>query len=219
MAESMMLWKRALDIAVSTAALVILSPVFLVVAAAVWIDSGRPILFAQRRVGRGFRRFTLWKFRSMRAGRGTLVTAMGDRRITRAGRFLRRTKLDELPQLWNVLRGDMSLVGPRPEVPKYVDLYRERYRFILRVRPGITDPAAIAFIDEEALLGRSTNPEATYIAGILPAKLAISEDYVSRVSLRLDIEILVRTVLAVAGIAKPGHSPAQPASPRASTTD
>ena len=151
-------WKRVFDIVVSAAALTLLWPVLLVVAAAVWLDSGSPILFAQQRVGRGFRCFTVWKFRSMRSARGSLITASGDSRITRVGRVLRQTKLDELPQLWNVLRGNMSLVGPRPEVPQYVELFRSRYQHILSVRPGITDPAALAFIDEERLLARSPDP-------------------------------------------------------------
>jgi lipopolysaccharide/colanic/teichoic acid biosynthesis glycosyltransferase len=192
--------KRAVDLAVSAAALILLSPVLLLVAAAVWIDSGSPVLFAQQRVGRGFRRFTLWKFRSMRPGGGPLVTASRDQRITRLGRFLRAAKLDELPQFWNVLRGDMSLVGPRPEVPEYVALFREQYERILCVRPGITDPATLAFRHEEAMLERAPDPEAAYLRDVLPAKLRISEQYLSHMSMGTDFAIILRTFLAIIGM-------------------
>ncbi len=190
--------KRILDVCVSASALIVLSPVLLLAAAAVWIESGRPVLFAQERVGRGARRFTLWKFRSMRSGEGPLVTTAADMRITRVGKVLRKTKLDELPQFWNVLLGDMSLVGPRPEVPAYVDRYRPQFERILRVRPGITDPASIAFRDEETLLAASEDPERTYLEVILPAKLRLSEEYLELASVRLDLQILIRTLFAVA---------------------
>lgn len=193
------MWKRLLDIGVSGAALVVLAPVVLILAVAVWLDSGRPILFGQQRVGRGFQPFTLWKFRSMRTGVGSLITAAGDRRITRVGRILRRAKLDEIPQLWNVLVGEMSIVGPRPEVPEYVELFRKRYERILQVAPGLTDPATIAFVHEEDLLGGSADPEKFYVSTILPAKLDISEDYVEHASFRLDVVILIKTMLAVIG--------------------
>jgi lipopolysaccharide/colanic/teichoic acid biosynthesis glycosyltransferase len=191
--------KRLLDIAASGLALALLSPVMGLIALAVWIESGSPLLFSQERIGLGFRPFTLWKFRSMRAGSGPLITAAGDSRVTRIGGFLRRTKLDELPQFWNVLRGDMSLVGPRPEVRRYVDLYRRQYELILSVRPGITDPATIAYRDEELVLAASADPEAAYTDQVLPAKLALSERYISQWSFTGDIQILARTLLAVFG--------------------
>ena len=132
--------KRAFDFVVSGITLILLSPLLAAIALAVYITSGRPILFVQERIGCAFRPFRMYKFRTMRAGsRGTAITVAGDRRITGLGRLLRATKLDELPQLWNVLRGDMSFVGPRPEVPEYVELFKERYRKVLTVRPGITD--------------------------------------------------------------------------------
>ena len=136
--------KRCMDIALSSMVLMLLSPVLAAVALAVWLDSGSPVLFRQERVGLRFRRFQILKFRTMlvQAG-GPSVTVAGDGRITRIGKFLRLTKLDELPQFWNVVRGDMSLVGPRPEVPEYVALFRERYGTVLTVRPGITDLASV----------------------------------------------------------------------------
>jgi lipopolysaccharide/colanic/teichoic acid biosynthesis glycosyltransferase len=195
--------KRLLDITASAAALLLLLPVMGLIVAAIWIESGAPVLFSQERIGLRFRPFTLWKFRSMRAGAGPLVTAAGDSRVTRVGSFLRRTKLDELPQFWNVLLGDMSLVGPRPEVRRYVELYRRRYELILSARPGITDPATIAYRDEELLLAASADPELTYTEQVLPAKLALSEEYILQWSFTRDIQILARTLLAVFGYGNP----------------
>ena len=193
--------KRLFDIIVSGTALLLLSPAFLVIAIAIWLESGRPIFFAQERIGYGFVPFTLWKFRSMRSGTsGPLITACGDSRITRAGRFLRVSKLDEFPQLWNVLRGDMSLVGPRPEVRRYVDLCRTEYSRILSVRPGITDPASIEFRHEEQLLAQSDDRERLYVEQILPAKLRLSQQYVAEPSLRRDFVIITQTMFAVAHV-------------------
>ena len=175
-------------------------PALLVIAVLVWLDSGRPILFAQQRVGKNFKRFLIYKFRSMRSGcSGASVTAAGDRRITRVGAVLRATKLDELPQFWNVLRGDMSLVGPRPEVPQYVALYREHYVRILSVRPGITDFASLAYRREEAILAGQPDPESYYREVVLPEKLKLAESYLARQSLATDAIILFRTFLAVFG--------------------
>jgi lipopolysaccharide/colanic/teichoic acid biosynthesis glycosyltransferase len=149
-------------------------------------------------VGRRFGRFSIWKFRSMRASNGgPRITAAGDERVTRVGRVLRATKLDELPQFWNVLRGEMSLVGPRPEVEEYVRVYEERFRRILEVRPGITDLASIAFRDEEAVLAASADPQGCYVREILPAKLALAEEYVAKRTLGLDFLILARTAGAI----------------------
>ena len=189
--------KRAIDVAGSVFALLLGMPLLIVVAAAVAASSGFPVLYRQQRVGRGFRQFRLLKFRSMAASNcGLRITAAGDSRVTRAGRFLRATKLDELPQFWNVLRGDMSLVGPRPELPEYVELFRSRYEHILSVRPGITDLASIRFRNEEELLARSPDALREYAVTVLPAKLDLADEYLQKRSLRLDLFILIETLLA-----------------------
>jgi lipopolysaccharide/colanic/teichoic acid biosynthesis glycosyltransferase len=189
--------KRLMDVTLSAIGLLVLSPCLAIVALAVLADSGSPVLFRQVRVGLAFRRFSTLKFRSMRPAAGPAVTVAGDSRITRVGRFLRAAKLDELPQLWNVFRGDMSLVGPRPEVPEYVELFHERYRKVLTVRPGITDLASIRFRNEEAILSRSADPLKEYAERILPAKLDLAEEYVDSRSFGGDISILFQTVRAI----------------------
>ena len=136
---------------------------------------------------------------------GPLITGAGDPRVTRVGRVLRRWKVDELPQLVNVLRGEMSFVGPRPEVPRYVNMFAEQYRELLAVRPGITDIASMAFRDEETLLGRSSNPEDLYVREILPRKLALSHAYVRRRSFGLDLRLIARTVAAILGWPRTGE--------------
>lgn len=179
----------------SAAALLLATPVFAAIALLVWADSGRPILFSQERVGRNFHRFRIWKFRSMRPHPdGPSITVTGDSRVTRAGRLLRATKLDELPQLWNVLIGDMSLVGPRPELPRYVELYRAQYARVLTARPGITDPGSIAYRHEERLLSSADDPERFYCEVVLPRKLQLAAEYLDRQSFALDIRILFRTL-------------------------
>jgi lipopolysaccharide/colanic/teichoic acid biosynthesis glycosyltransferase len=188
--------KRAVDIAVSAAALVLLSPLFAVLVLAILLDSGHPMFYSQWRVGRGFRRFWLYKFRSMKAGEaGPSITVSGDDRITRIGKFLRATKLDELPQFWNVLRGDMSLVGPRPEVPEYVEQFKARYERILAIRPGITDLASIRFRNEEELLAASPEPLREYVERVLPLKLDLADEYLQTASFFRDLSILVQTVV------------------------
>lgn len=192
--------KRLLDIVLSGTALVLLAPLACLIALAVKIDSPGPAIFRQTRVGRFGRLFTLRKFRTMRAaGSGHLqVTAAGDPRITRTGRFLRRWKLDELPQLLDVFVGRMSLVGPRPEVPDYADCWPAELRaIILSVRPGLTDPATIRFLDEEALLASASDPHRTYLEEILPVKARIYADYASSAGLARDVGILIRTAAAV----------------------
>lgn len=190
--------KRFLDIALGSLALIIFSPVLAAAALAVWLDSGFPVLFRQQRVGLRFRTFQILKFRTMRVQTaGPQVTVAGDRRITRAGKLLRLSKLDELPQLWNVIRGDMSLVGPRPEIPRYVELFKERYRTVLTVRPGITDLASIQFRNEEEFLSQSADPLKEYADRILPAKLALAEQYVGAHTLAGDISILFRTATSI----------------------
>ena len=171
----------------SAIGLVFLSPIFLAAAIAVRCDSRGPIWFCQQRVGRGFRKFWIYKFRTMIVDAprlGLQITAGEDPRITRVGRFLRKWKLDELPQLVNVLKGEMSLVGPRPEVPRYVEMFRDDYACVLSVRPGITDPASLKYRDEAALLAESENPEETYVRQILPEKIMLSKQYVAQASLR-----------------------------------
>lgn len=187
--------KRAFDMAVSTVTLAVLVPLFAIVAVAVLLDSGFPVLYSQERVGRDFQRFRVWKFRSMHHNNsGPSITTQGDTRITRLGKLLRATKLDELPQFWNVLVGQMSLVGPRPELPEYVEMYGERYRRILTVRPGITDLASVRFRDEESVLAAASDPIEYYARHVLPAKLDLAEEYVRKRSMLLDVSILVRTM-------------------------
>jgi lipopolysaccharide/colanic/teichoic acid biosynthesis glycosyltransferase len=190
--------KRLFDVLASALGLVILTPMMLIIAAAVRLDSRGPALFRQVRVGRRGRNFEILKFRSMRSApshSGPLISKMGDPRITKVGAFLRRKKLDELPQLFNVLIGDMSLVGPRPEVPKYVALYPAELRnLILSVRPGMTDKASIEFRNEAALLAEATDAERIYIDVILPRKLQIYASYVKNRSFVTDLSIIVSTL-------------------------
>ncbi|MEJ5370104.1 MAG: sugar transferase [Bryobacteraceae bacterium] len=181
----------------AAAGLVLLSPLLVVLAAAVWIDSGSPVIFRHRRVGQGGRMFELWKFRSMVVGHGgPQITKKGEKRITRVGAFLRRWKLDELPQLVNVVRGEMGLVGPRPEVPEYVDLSDPLWQRVLAARPGITDPASVEFRDEEALLAEADDAERFYKESVLPRKLRLSAAYLEQRTFGSDIGMLIRTVAA-----------------------
>lgn len=193
--------KRALDLALSIPALVALSPLMLVLAMAVLGTMGRPVFFRHERVGRDGRTFFLRKFRSMRngAGGGLPITGGGDPRITTLGRFLRRTKLDELPQLLNVVAGEMSIVGPRPEVGRYVALYDAEQRRVLAVRPGLTDPASLVYRHEETLLGTvaETDRERFYVQEVMPKKLALSLGYVREAGLLADVSLVWKTFLAV----------------------
>jgi lipopolysaccharide/colanic/teichoic acid biosynthesis glycosyltransferase len=179
-------------------ALAALSPVLGAIAAAIKLDSPGPILFRATRSGRGGRPFTMYKFRSMvvrPVEHGPKITTHADRRITRVGQILRPTRLDELPNLWNVLRGDMSLVGPRPEDPQYVELYADEDRAVLAARPGVTSLASLLYRDEEQLLV-GDGWERVYVEQVMPAKLAIDRAYVERQSLWLDLKILAATALA-----------------------
>jgi len=173
---------RFCDIVFSFFGLLFLSPLFLIVALWIVIDNPGPVFYRQQRVGKDNRDFGLLKFRSMRVGadKMSLIT-IGDRdpRVTRAGYYIRKYKLDELPQLWNVLTGDMSLVGPRPEVRRYVDLYTDEQRKVLSVRPGITDYASIEYMDENRLLAQAEDPDKTYIEEIVPAKIALNMRYIN----------------------------------------
>lgn len=192
-----MLLKRCLDIALSFLMLLLLSPLLVLSAVLVWAESGSPVLFRQERIGRSFRRFQIFKFRTMQVQnadqRGTVG---GGRRVTKVGRFLRMTKIDEFPQFWNVVRGDMSIVGPRPEVPEYVEIFKNRYRKILEVRPGITDLASIRYRNEEAILARSEDPLREYMEHILPIKLDLAEQYIQKQSVPRDLSIIVQTAVA-----------------------
>jgi FlaA1/EpsC-like NDP-sugar epimerase/lipopolysaccharide/colanic/teichoic acid biosynthesis glycosyltransferase len=192
--------KRAFDLVAAVLGLLLLWPVFLVFAAFIKSEDGGPVLFRQQRVGRELKVFNILKFRTMcvdAADKGPAITLRDDGRVTRIGRFLRRTKLDELPQLWNVLRGEMSLVGPRPEVPRYVDLFRAEYTEILRLRPGITDPASIRFRNENDLLDDSEDAERAYIEQILPEKLRLSRNYMRNASVAWDLRLVVTTLLSL----------------------
>ena len=187
--------KRGFDIVASGVALVVLLPLMLVLAILVRLDSPGPSLFRQTRVGKSFREFQLLKFRSMRNGNcGTEVTCGQDARITRVGAFLRAFKLDELPQLWNVFCGDMSLVGPRPEVPMFVARFRMDYEEILSVRPGITDPASIRYRSEAEILGSTPDPMNYYTNVILPDKIEISRRYVRSANFGKDVSLIFQTI-------------------------
>lgn len=190
--------KRLFDVAFALLALMGIAPVLLLAALWIKVDSVGPVFFRQVRVGRDGREFRIYKFRTMGAASesaGLQITVGVDPRITRSGHFLRRYKIDELPQFLNVLMGDMSIVGPRPEVPRYVALYSpEQRRVVLSVRPGITDLASLEYKDENDLLGGSADPEATYVQQVLPAKLALCMRYVQTRSFWGDLLIVARTL-------------------------
>jgi|SRR5271166_3694606 len=191
-------FQRVFDATCAAAGFFFLSPLFCAIAVAIKFDDGGPVIYAQDRVGKNFRLFRLCKFRSMVAGadREGLLTAPNDSRPTRMGRVLRRYKLDELPQLFNVLRGDMQLVGARPEVERYVQMFRPQYAVILRDRPGITDPASLAFRREDQILSAG-RIEQQYVEEILPAKLRLSMDYQKQRGFLSDIQVLLRTVFTL----------------------
>ena len=193
--------KRLFDICFASCALVVSAPVLVGVSIWIKIDSRGSILFRQQRVGLRGKIFEIYKFRTMRADRsdaGSTITIGADPRITRAGLFVRKYKLDELPQFLNVLKGDMSVVGPRPEVPHYVALYPPDARdLILSVRPGITDLASVAYRDESALLGESDDPEGLYTKEILPAKLDHCLRYIRAQSMWLDMAIIWKTAAVI----------------------
>lgn len=192
--------KRAFDIIVSAMALSLLFPVLLLIGLSVALSSPGGAFFRQVRVGRAGKEFRLYKFRTMRPGseaQGQITVGGRDPRITGIGYFLRKSKLDELPQLLNVLIGDMSIVGPRPEVPRYVALYSAEQRMVLNVRPGITSAASIAYMDENEILGRSADPQRAYIEEVMPAKLALDLDYVKDRSFFLDVSIILRTFIGL----------------------
>ena len=192
--------KRAMDIVLSACALAVLWPLLLLIALAIWIDDPGPVFYRQVRVGRNGKTFRIFKFRSMVMDadkKGLAITVGRDSRITRVGAVLRKTKLDELAQLLNVLLGQMSFVGPRPEVPKYVELYTPYQRQVLLVRPGITDYASIAYRNENDLLAGASDPEAMYIEQIMPDKIELNMKYLREISPQADIRLIVKTIVAV----------------------
>jgi lipopolysaccharide/colanic/teichoic acid biosynthesis glycosyltransferase len=187
--------RRVFDIVTALMLLLLASPLLLLIAFTVRLQDGGPMLFRQERIGRHGTPFALWKFRSMSTGnRGAAITSSADRRVTPIGRLLRRYKLDELPQLWNVLRGDMSFIGPRPEVPCFVDSTDPVWQAVHSVRPGITDLATLVYRDEETILAGFPDPERGYRETVLPAKLALNLQYLERRSAVRDLKLLALTI-------------------------
>jgi lipopolysaccharide/colanic/teichoic acid biosynthesis glycosyltransferase len=189
--------KRMFDIMVAAAALVMLSPLLVLAALLIKADSPGPVFFKQERIGRSFRPFWIYKFRTMlqdASTHGGLITVGEDRRITRVGRILRKTKVDEIPQLINILKGEMAIVGPRPEIRHYVELFRRDYEEILKVRPGLTDLASLKYRDEAALLAEAKNPEDEYMTRVLPDKIRLAKDYLERSSFLFDVGLILRTL-------------------------
>ncbi len=192
--------KRLFDVVCSALGIFVLSPILLLIAVAVALDSRGGALFRQQRIGLHGQPFLILKFRTMvplAERQGMQITVGADKRITRVGAFLRKTKLDELPQLFNVLVGDMSFVGPRPEVPKYVALYTDAQRVVLQVRPGITDIASIEYRKESELLAKSADPERTYIEEIMPEKLRLNMVYLQRITIANDLKIILKTLAKI----------------------
>jgi lipopolysaccharide/colanic/teichoic acid biosynthesis glycosyltransferase len=196
----MKLEKRLFDIVASAIGLLVLWPVFLVIAVLIKLEDGGPVFYRQERIGYKGRPFKIWKFRTMVVNADKLgkpLTVGRDPRITRVGYWLRKFKLDELPQLLNVLLGEMSLVGPRPEVPQYVALYAPEQRKVLDLVPGITDPASIKFANEAELLAEASDPEKFYIEHIMPAKIRLNMEYASHATLWSDILVILKTLVRI----------------------
>jgi len=192
--------KRLFDILFSFIGLLLLQPFFIVIAIMIKVDSTGPVFFRQGRVGKNFKPFMIYKFRTMvldAENKGLHITSGGDNRITRVGRILRRFKVDELPQLYNVLKGDMSLVGPRPEVIRYVEWYKEDYERILSVRPGITDISSMTFRNEESILQGSDDPERYYVHVLLPEKMRLAREYIQKVSFFYDVRLIFKTLYKI----------------------
>lgn len=192
--------KRVFDIVAALVGLLLLAPLGVMMALLIKLDSKGSIFFRQERMGRNFRPFYIYKFRTMvrDAPRiGGPITFGDDPRITPVGRFLRKTKIDELPQLFNVLLGDMSFVGPRPEVRRYVERFRADYEGILKIRPGITDLASLKYRDEAEVLGLAPNPEEEYVKKILPDKIRLAKDYINQSSFLFDVFLILKTLLKI----------------------
>lgn len=192
--------KRVFDIISSLSVLIILLPFLLIITLIIPLTSKGSPFFSQTRIGKQAKPFKLLKFRTMKTkseSKGQITVGKKDNRVTKFGYFLRRTKLDELPQLVNILKGDMSVVGPRPEVEKYVKLYSDEQRKVLTVRPGLTDLASLEYIKENEILGRSNNPEEDYINVIMPAKLALNLEYIEKQSLMFDLKLIFKTIFKI----------------------
>jgi len=190
--------KRVFDAIISSLGLLLLGPVFLIVALMIKLDSRGPVFFKQARIGREFRSFFIYKFRTMiadAASRGGTLTVGSDPRITRLGAFLRTTKIDEIPQLINILKGDMSFVGPRPEVPEFVELFRSDYEEILRVRPGLTDLASLKYRNEAMTLAQAEDPHEDYLKRVLPDKIRLAKEYIRRSSFLFDLGLIIKTLV------------------------
>ena len=197
--------KRLLDVTVATLGLIGLLPLVMLCALLVRIQSSGPIIYRAKRVGRGGRIFEMYKFRTMVANAESLgpgLTIYGDSRITKLGRFLRRTKWDEIPQFLNVIKGDMSIIGPRPEIPEYVKYYSENQKQVLQVRPGITGPVQVTNYDEEKKLKDQTDPERYYITQLMPRKLEIDLSYIEKQSIVSDLLLLIKTFFMIVFIRK-----------------
>lgn len=192
--------KRGFDFIASTIGFILISPALLIISILIKLTSEGPVLFKQKRVGRYGKEFNILKFRTMVVNAeklGKQITVGNDSRITKIGAFLRKYKLDELPQLINVIKGDMSLIGPRPEVPKYVALYNENQRKVLDVRPGITDYASIEYRDENSILAKVNNPEEYYINVIMPHKIDLNMKYIEKNNVLIDIGIIFKTIFNI----------------------
>jgi len=189
--------KRIFDFFLSLLGLVVLLPLFVVVAFLIKFTSKGNIFYIQTRIGENFKPFKLYKFRSMKEAKGLSITSKDDPRITGIGKFIRKTKIDELPQLLNVLKGEMSLVGPRPEVEKYVGIQEEAYAKILKVKPGITDLAAIEFRDEEGILSQYEDKEKAYLEVVQPQKIELYFIYIDTISFKKDIKIILQTLKVI----------------------
>ncbi|WP_221928598.1 sugar transferase [Balnearium lithotrophicum] len=192
--------KRLMDFTLSLIGLIFLFPFFTVIALLIKLEDGGSIFFRQERVGQNWKPFKIFKFRTMVENAeklGALVTKGNDPRVTRIGKFLRKYKLDEFPQLINVLKGDMSLVGPRPEVYKYAEKYKDDYDQILKVKPGITDYAALEYIDEEKILENADNTEKVYIERVLPEKIEYYKKYLKNIGFFTDLKLILRTLLRI----------------------
>ena len=195
--------KRAFDIIMALLGLIILSPFLLIIALLIVLDSSGGVFYKQKRVGKNNQDFSLIKFRTMHTDadkKGLLTVGTKDLRITKTGYYLRKYKLDELPQLFNVLKGDMSFVGPRPEVRQYVDLYNDEQKKVLQVKPGITDYASIAYINENEMLAAENDPEKLYIQKIMPDKLQLNLDYLEKRNFFKDLKVIFKTLAKIASI-------------------
>ena len=199
-ADKNMVIKRLSDILFSIIGLIVLIPVFIIISIVIIFDTKGGVFYLQKRVGKNNRDFTLIKFRTMRvdsASDSLLTIGEDDSRITRSGAFLRRYKLDELPQLFNILKGDMSIVGPRPEVRKFVDMYNQRQKKVLTVRPGLTDYASLKYINESEVLAKYDNPEKAYVEVVMPEKLNLNLKYINEKSFVTDLRIIFETLAKI----------------------